>query len=163
MKKNGKWYVYKKYASGTDNAEKGWHIVSEDNIGDEIVIDNNGNAFIPHGEQLYNFDGGEKVIKASETKKILDNEGNYIPLYSKVTTSDSFSNITNAFANSPMYNSNKVNGVSSISKFTQAKASERSVSLSIGDIVVQGVQDVNGLVKAVKQRFPNSLLQELMK
>ena len=62
-----------------------------------------------------------------------------------------------------MYNSNKVNGVSSISKFTQAKASERSVSLSIGDIVVQGVQDVNGLVKAVKQRFPNSLLQELMK
>lgn len=163
MKKNGKWYVYKKYASGTDNAEKGWHIVSEDNIGDEIVIDNNGNAFIPHGEQLYNFEGGEKVIKASETKKILDNEGNYIPLYSKVTTSDSFSNITNAFANSPMYNSNKVNGVSSISKFTQAKASERSVSLSIGDIVVQGVQDVNGLVKAVKQRFPNSLLQELMK
>lgn len=163
MKKNGKWYVYKKYASGTDNAEKGWHIVSEDNIGDEIVIDNNGNAFIPHGEQLYNFEGGEKVIKASETKKILDNEGNYIPLYSKVTTSDSFSNITNAFANSPMYNSNKVNGVSSISKFTQAKASERSVSLSIGDIIVQGVQDVNGLVKAVKQRFPNSLLQELMK
>lgn len=151
------------YASGTDNAEKGWHIVSEDNIGDEIVIDNNGNAFIPHGEQLYNFEGGEKVIKASETKKILDNEGNYIPLYSKVTTSDSFNNITSAFANSPMYNSNKVNGVSSISKFTQAKASERSVSLSIGDIVVQGVQDVNGLVKAVKQRFPNSLLQELMK
>lgn len=66
--------VYKRYASGTDNAKKGWNIVSEENP--ELIIRNNGEIDLAKGEQFYNFQGGEKVIPANETKEILKNQGN---------------------------------------------------------------------------------------
>ncbi|MCM1561352.1 MAG: hypothetical protein NC123_17715, partial [Butyrivibrio sp.] len=37
------------------------------------------------------------------------------------------------------------------------------VKIDIGDIVIQGVQDVNGLAKAVKTHFSNAMLQEMYK
>jgi len=70
--------VYKRYASGTDNAKKGWNIVSEENP--ELIIRNNGEIDLAKGEQFYNFQGGEKVIPANETKEILKNQGNVEPL-----------------------------------------------------------------------------------
>lgn len=72
--------IYNPYYSGTKNAKPGWHPVSEDEYGDEIVIDNNDNAYVVNGEQLHYFEGGETVIKASETEKILGNMGNLEPL-----------------------------------------------------------------------------------
>lgn len=66
--------VYKRYASGTDNAKKGWNIVSEENP--ELIIRNNGEIDLAKGEQFYNFQGGEKIIPANETKEILKNQGN---------------------------------------------------------------------------------------
>lgn len=66
--------VYKRYASGTDNAKKGWNIVSEENP--ELIIRNNGEIDLAKGEQFYNFEGGETVIPANETKEILKNQGN---------------------------------------------------------------------------------------
>lgn len=66
--------VYKRYASGTDNAKKGWNIVSEENP--ELIIRNNGEIDLAKGEQFYNFQGGEKVIPSNETKEILKNQGN---------------------------------------------------------------------------------------
>jgi len=71
---------YDKYAGGTTNAKKGPHLVSEREYGDEIIIKNDDSAVVAHGEQLYPFEGGETVIKASETEKILSNTGNFIPL-----------------------------------------------------------------------------------
>lgn len=74
-KVSGGYQVYK-YAKGTDNAKNGLHIVSEHELGDEIIIKNDNTAVVPHGEQFYNFEGGETVIPADETKKILKNQGN---------------------------------------------------------------------------------------
>ena len=72
-KVSGGYQVYK-YAKGTDNAKKGWHIVSEDNP--ELIVRNNGEIELAKGKQFYNFEGGEKVIPANETKEILKNQGN---------------------------------------------------------------------------------------
>ncbi|MDE6951687.1 MAG: hypothetical protein K2P64_12360, partial [Lachnospiraceae bacterium] len=35
--------------------------------------------------------------------------------------------------------------------------------INIGDITVQGVQDVTGFARAVKAHFPNAMLQEMHK
>ncbi len=67
-----------RYGSGTSNAKPGYHFVAEDD--EEIIRDNYGNAFVAKGEQLYPFEGGETVIKASDTKKILANMKNLTPL-----------------------------------------------------------------------------------
>lgn len=72
-KVSGGYQVYK-YAKGTDNAKKGWHIVSEDNP--ELIVRNNGEIELAKGKQFVNFEGGEKVIPANETKEILKNQGN---------------------------------------------------------------------------------------
>lgn len=72
-KVSGGYQVYK-YAKGTNNAKKGWHIVSEENP--ELIVKNNGEIELAKGEQLYNFEGGETVIPANETKEILKNQGN---------------------------------------------------------------------------------------
>ena len=66
------------YSTGTDNAKKGIHEVSEN--GDEIIIDNKNNAILAKGRQLYNFEGGERVIDASKTDKLLLNHDNLVPL-----------------------------------------------------------------------------------
>lgn len=68
--------VYK-YGSGTDNAAPGDHIVAED--GDEVIIDNNGNAMVAKGKQLYHFEGGEVVLNHKETETLVDNAGKMTP------------------------------------------------------------------------------------
>lgn len=69
-----------KYAKGTNNARKGLNLVSEDEYGDEIIVNPDGTAVIAKGEQFYPFKGGETVINASETKKLLANMNHLIPL-----------------------------------------------------------------------------------
>ena len=39
----------------------------------------------------------------------------------------------------------------------------KRVEISIGDIVVQGVQDTNSLSKAIVRQLPNKILQEIGK
>lgn len=76
---------YPAYAKGTTNAKKGVALVSEKEHGDEIIIDNNDNAYVAEGEQLHYFEGGETVIKASESEKILTNMENLTPLQDYVS------------------------------------------------------------------------------
>lgn len=64
------------YATGTINAKKGFNLISE--AGDEIVLDNHGNAVLASGTQLYPFEGGETVFNAAKTAEILRN--NLVPL-----------------------------------------------------------------------------------
>ena len=66
--------VYKRYASGTDNGQKGFNLLSEN--GDELFVHNDGSVDLVKGKQFVNFEGGEKVIPANETKEILKNQGN---------------------------------------------------------------------------------------
>ena len=179
MKKNGKWYVYKKYASGTDNAEKGWHIVSEDNIGDEIVIDNNGNAVIPHGEQLYNFQGGEQVIPANESKEIIENQGNVEKIPDKVVLGDGtvltpvshVMEISDSIRQSMMKNvafpdnigqrnyENLMKNANNISNVNNNQPTDNSVS--IGEIHLHEVQNVDEFSKAIIHKFPGKMRQAL--
>ena len=179
MKKNGKWYVYKKYASGTDNAEKGWHIVSEDNIGDEIVIDNNGNAVIPHGEQLYNFQGGEQVIPANESKEIIENQGNVEKIPTKVVLGDGtvltpvshVMEISDSIRQSMMKNvalpnnigqrnyENLMKNANSISNVNNNQPTDNSIS--IGEIHLNDVQNVDALTKGIIHKFPGKMRQAL--
>ena len=65
-----------KYGSGTDNAKPGWHEVAES--GNEIIRDNNGNAYIAKGRQIHLFEGGETVYSASDTRELLS--GSISPL-----------------------------------------------------------------------------------
>ena len=66
------------YGTGTNNAKKGLHMVSEQ--GDELIFDNDGNAILAQGAQLYPFEGGETVVPHAETEEILQNQGNLIPI-----------------------------------------------------------------------------------
>ena len=60
------------------------------------------------------FDGGEKVVPANETKKILDNNGNLIPLYSKAVMPESYARFSNAYEN--VFDKSDIQGISSIKK-----------------------------------------------
>ena len=64
------------YYTGTTNAKQGIAKVSEK--GDEIILDNEGNVLLAKGKQLFPFNGGETVIDASETAKLL--KGELVPL-----------------------------------------------------------------------------------
>lgn len=167
------------YASGTDNAEKGWHIVSEDNIGDEIVIDNNGNAVIPHGEQLYNFQGGEQVIPANESKEIIENQGNIEKIPDKVVLGDGtvltpvsyVMEISDSIRQSMMKNvalpnnigqrnyENLMKNTNSISNVNNNQPTDNSIS--IGEIHLNEVQNVDELLKGIIHKFPGKMRQAL--
>lgn len=170
---------YRRYASGTDNAEKGWHIVSEDNIGDEIVIDNNGNAVIPHGEQLYNFQGGEQVIPADESKEIIENQGNVEKIPTKVVLGDGtvltpvshVMEISDSIRQSMMKNvalpnnigqrnyENLMKNANNISNVNNNQPTDNSVS--IGEIHLHEVQNVDEFSKAIIHKFPGKMRQAL--
>lgn len=67
-----------RYGTGTDNAKKGLNLVGED--GAEVYIDNDDNASIVTEPTLIPMEGGETVIKSSETEKILKSIRKLIPL-----------------------------------------------------------------------------------
>lgn len=170
---------YRRYASGTDNAEKGWHIVSEDNIGDEIVIDNNGNAVIPHGEQLYNFQGGEQVIPADESKEIIENQGNVEKIPTKVVLGDGtvltpvshVMEISDSIRQSMMKNvalpnnigqrnyENLMKNANNISNVNNNQPTDNSIS--IGEIHLHEVRNVDEFSKAIIHKLPGKMRQAL--
>ena len=170
---------YRRYAEGTDNAEKGWHIVSEDNIGDEIVIDNNGNAVIPHGEQLYNFQGGEQVIPADESKEIIENQGNIEKIPTKVVLDDGtvltpvshVMEISDSIRQSMMKNvafpdnigqknyENLMKNANNISNVNNNQPTDNSIS--IGEIHLHEVQNVDELTKGIIHKLPGKMRQAL--
>ena len=170
---------YRRYASGTDDAEKGWHIVSEDNIGDEIVIDNNGNAVIPHGEQLYNFQGGEQVIPANESKEIIENQGNIEKIPDKVVLGDGtvltpvshVMEISDSIRQSMMKNvalpnnigqrnyENLMKNANNISNVNNNQPTDNSIS--IGEIHLHEVRNVDEFSKAIIHKFPGKMRQAL--
>ena len=170
---------YRRYASGTDNAEKGWHIVSEDNIGDEIVIDNNDNAVIPHGEQLYNFQGGEQVIPADESKEIIENQGNVEKIPTKVVLGDGtvltpvshVMEISDSIRQSMMKNvalpnnigqrnyENLMKNANNISNVNNNQPTDNSIS--IGEIHLHEVRNVDEFSKAIIHKLPGKMRQAL--
>lgn len=144
--------VYKRYASGTDNAKKGWNIVSEENP--ELIIRNNGEIDLAKGEQFYNFEGGETVIPADETKEILKNQGNVeqlpgtkvlpdgtvltpIPVYDNFAQMMAKLNIEEAINNIPIQHYQPKQ--TDYSKFVNNNQNT-SNSISIGKVILPNVE-----------------------
>lgn len=145
----------KKYGSGTDNAKPGYHEIAES--GDEIVLDNYGNAYLAKGHQLHPFEGGEKVYDAVETQELL--RGKYLPIDSIIPD---YSSMMSKVLNGNISNiASPTNAVVSSRNKSQAMKIDNSISVNIGDIHVTEVDNAGQLAKAIKNQLPNALLQEL--
>ncbi len=171
-----KYLQVKGYAKGTQNAERGIKPVSEK--GDEIVISKD-EAKLVHGEQLYNFEGGEKVIPGDETKEILKNQGNVtrmpdgrelfedgsikFPDGTVMTPVPSLlGNITQtefakAMKNVPLphYQQKPMN----YSNITKTETIDQSVS--IGEIHVHEQKNADQFAKEIVTKFPQNVLHEM--
>ena len=121
------------------------------------------------------------IFNEKQTRKILNNSdivgkgkafanGNYVPLSS--VDSDKFSMFSKLenFSKGLLLGSNNLNyfndaltgstnGINSIKNMTNTQ----EVNISIGDIQLHGVQDVNGLANAITTKLPNMLLQTITK
>ena len=147
---------YPKYAKGTTNAKKGVALVSEKEHGDEIIIDNNDAAYVAEGEQLHYFEGGETVIKASESEKILTNMENLTPLQDYVSP---FSGMNLQ----PIDYSSMVMSSLNLPDFSKLATVNRdnSTSVSIGEIHLHEVNNVDSFANAIIRELPNKISQKL--
>lgn len=176
-KVSGGYQVYK-YAKGTNNAKKGWHIVSEENP--ELIARNNGEIDLAKGEQFYKFEGGETVIPADETKEILKNQGNVEQLSDSdvITRKDGsilkpihyeYENIlTNFIKDNPdyMYSMNNIsdNLCKDLFKNTEnVNYDNRNVDtrVSIGEIHLHKVQDVDQFARELDRQLAGIVDQKL--
>ena len=176
-KVSGGYQVYK-YAKGTDNANKGWHIVSEDNP--ELIARNNGEIELVKGEQFYNFEGGETVIPADETKEILKNQGNVeqLPDSDVITRKDGsilkpihyeYENmLTNFIKDNPdyMYSMNTMSDNMCRDLFKNAENvnyDNRSVDnkVSIGEIHLHEVPNVDQFARELDRQLAGIVDQKL--
>ena len=139
------------YATGTKSAKPGWHRVSESELGDEIIIDNDDTAMVARGEQLYNFEGGETVIPAKQSKKILENQGNIEKLpnggykFSDGTTlTPVYTDIQEKLANYVMANPNYMSSLSDTISKQYGKMLKRAENISnVNNSNVNIEQNVN--------------------
>ena len=145
------------YASGTNRAKKGLSIVGEE--APELIEDNKGNLSLASKPTLLNMEGGEKVYNGYETSKMLTPLDESSLPYSMIMKSRSLFN--SGLAHNTM--SRQVNGMMNAMKSVQPLGASQNVNLSIGDIQVHGVQDVNGLANAISTKLPNTLLQTMTK
>lgn len=144
--------VYKRYASGTDNGQKGFNLLSEN--GDELFVHNDGSVDLVKGKQFVNFEGGEKVIPANETKEILKNQGNVeqlpgtkvlpdgtvltpIPVYDNFAQMMAKLNIEEAINNIPIQHYQPKQ--TDYSKFVNNNQNT-SNSISIGKVILPNVE-----------------------
>ena len=143
-----------RYGTGTDDAEQGVHMVGE---GTEIIRTNDGNAYVAEGEQLHYFEGGETVINASESAKILANMDNLIPLQEYVSPLSGMNIQPIDYSSMVMSNLN----IPDFSKLAVNRG--ESTTISIGDIHLHEVQNVDTLAKQIVRDMGNKVRQETSK
>lgn len=147
--------VVYEYGSGTKDAKPGYQEIAE--TGDEIIVDNNGNAFLAKGYQLHLFEGGEQVYSPSDTKELLN--GKYIPIDSILPNYSSMLSKIMSYSISPT--NNMGNNVLSTKQNVTPMKVDSSIHIDIGDIHITEVDNVTEVAKAIKNQLPNALLQEL--
>lgn len=170
--------VYKRYASGTDNGQKGFNLLSEN--GDELFVHNDGSVDLVKGKQFVNFEGGEKVIPADETKEILKNQGNVeqLPDSDVITRKDGsilkpihyeYENmLTNFIKDNPdyMYSMNTMSDNMCRDLFKNAENvnyDNRSVDnkVSIGEIHLHEVPNVDQFARELDRQLAGIVDQKL--
>ena len=148
-------------AKGTSHAKKGLYVVGEE--APELIEDTKGNLSLATKPTLLNMKGGEKVYNGDETEKLLTplDESNYP--YAALMKSKSLLNAGTLY---PVNNTltRQFDGMMSTMKSVQPlHNASQNINLTIGDIQLQGVQDVNGLANAITTKLPNTLLQTMTK
>ncbi|MBP5470794.1 MAG: hypothetical protein J6Z11_16310, partial [Candidatus Riflebacteria bacterium] len=152
---NDKLAAHYSYGTGTKRAEEGIQEVAE--TGDEIIRDNYGNAYLAEGHQLHRFEGGERVYSPTETQELL--KGKYVPIDSLIPNyADMVAKMTNSvissFGNEPNLNVPGYKGVT-------PSNTDKSITVTIGDIHVTEVDNAKQLATAITNNLPTALLQEL--
>ena len=142
------------YGHGTDSAAPGWHEVAED--GEEIILDNYGNAYVAKGHQLHKFEGGEKVYDSTETQELL--RGKYLPIESILPE---YASMVAKMTSANLQTTNPSNAVVTSKRNVQATKVDNSITITVGDIHVTEVDNGEQVAKAITNRLPNALLQEL--
>lgn len=152
-KKAGRLKAVAYYASGTSNAKKGLNIVGE--AGTETYIDNDGNVSLVTKPTLIPMEGGETVINASETKKILANMDNLIPL-------QDYDNPLSGLNLRPIDYSSMVMSNMKLPDYSKFAVNRgESTTISIGDIHLHKVNNVDSLANAIIRELPSKISQKL--
>lgn len=156
------------YASGTNSAKKGLNIVGE--AGTETYIDNDGNVSLVTKPTLIPMEGGETVKNAKETQDLL-NPDNLVPVEMmefpgingktfKLSTDEFMDKVASVM---PNYSS-MVQSAIQMPKYDFTPVSrDNSTSVSIGEIHLHEVQNVDGLANAIIRELPSKISQKLGK
>lgn len=166
-KKNREKYgYYKRYASGTTNAKKGINLVGE--AGTETYIDNDGNVSLVTKPSLIEMEGGETVKNAKETKNLL-NPDNLVPIETmelpgingkilKLSTDEFMNKVASVM---PNYSS-MIQSAIQMPKYDFTPISrDNSTSVSIGEIHLHEVNDVDSFANAIIRELPSKISQKL--
>ena len=144
-------------AKGTSYAKKGLYIVGEE--APELIEDTKGNLSLATKPTLLNMKGGEKVYNGNATANMLTPLDESSLPYAMLMRSRSL--FDSGLAHNTM--SRQIDGMINTMKSVQPLGASQNVNLTIGDIQVHGVQDVNGLANAISTKLPNMLLQTITK
>ena len=187
----GSGYKGKAYANGTSGllSDEKNALVGE--VAPELVVDpETGQYSLFTTPTITDLNKGSIVYDGEDTKKILSGSGNVFgSSYASGTNSNLPQGLEPLNLNDPknanfkkFYDYMERNGdnVELIAKMTQHPLQDivdnlnsmnsntvnntnnaRTIEVNVGDIVLQGVQDANGLANAIITRLPNALAQEL--
>ena len=151
-------------------------------LGRELIVRNDKFFTVGNnGAEFVNLKRGDIVFNHRQTEELLKNgkintrgkayaQGNYIPLEiadpGKFAMLNKLSRLNDGFILSKntldRFNTaldTTVNNINHIKNISNAQ----DVHISIGDINLSGVQDVNGLANAISTKLPNMLLQTMTK
>lgn len=154
------------YASGTSNAKKGLNLVGE--AGTETYIDNDGNISLVTKPSLIEMEGGEIVKNAKETQNLL-NPDNLVPIKMmefpgingktlKLSTDEFMDKVASVM---PNYSS-MVQSAIQMPKYDFTPVSrDNSTSVSIGEIHLHEVNNVDSLANAIIRELPSKISQKL--
>ena len=163
---NEEYGYYKRYASGTTNAKKGINLVGE--AGTETYIDNDGNVSLVTKPSLIEMEGGETVKNAKETKDLL-NPDNLVPIETmelsgingkilKLSTDEFMNKVASVM---PNYSS-MIQSAIQMPKYDFTPISrDNSTSVSIGEIHLHEVNNVDSFANAIIRELPSKISQKL--
>lgn len=156
------------YNKGTKNAKKGLAIVAENKP--ELLEDNNGNVSLVTEPSLIEMEGGETVKGAQETQELL-NHDNLVPVKMmelpgingktlKLSTDEFMNKVASVM---PNYSS-MVQSAIQMPRYDFAHVNrDNSTSVSIGEIHLHEVNNVDSFANAIIRELPNKISQKLGK
>lgn len=160
--------IIKAYASGTDHARRGLNLVGEK--GTEALIDNDGNVSLVTEPSLIPMQGGETVKNAKETEDLL-NPDNIVPVedspviaeIKKAAANFDWSNMQERLRDiMPSYSSMiQLPNMPMPSYDYSSVSRDNNVTVSIGDIHLHEVQNVDTLANDIIHELSNKVNQAM--